>query len=153
MGCNPSKSNGADAGTAVDVLEIGLELSDSDSRVLAENPLEVSREVVRESVSTVGAKFSEVRPQLKLMLPVALVGRCILNEMIDIFFQWDPSNDESVEETDKDKKKHEADKKKKEEERASQASAGATGSPDKEDGAEDNLGQGSSDEDGPIAEM
>ena len=83
MGCNPSKSNGADAGTAVDVLEIGLELSDSDSRVLAENPLEVSREVVRESVSTVGAMFREVRPQLELMFPVALVGRCILNEMID----------------------------------------------------------------------
>ena len=83
MGCNPSKSNGADAGTAVDVLEIGLELSDSDSRVLAANPLEVSREVVRESVSTVGAMFRETRPQLELMFPVALVGRCILNEMID----------------------------------------------------------------------
>ena len=82
MGCNPSKSSGA--GTAVDVLEIGLELSDSDSRVLAENPLEVSKEVVQHTVRPrVGAMFLEVRPQLELMFPVALVGRCILNEMID----------------------------------------------------------------------
>ena len=64
--------------------ESGLELSDSDSRVLAENPLEVSRDVVQHTVhSTVGAMFREVRPQLELMFPVALVGRCIMNKMID----------------------------------------------------------------------
>ena len=34
-------------------------------------------------MATVGALFRGVRPQLKLTFPLALVGRCIMNKMID----------------------------------------------------------------------
>ena len=50
---------------------------------LAKTPLEVSKEASQDAVSTVGRMFRGVRPQLKLTFPLALVGRCILNEMID----------------------------------------------------------------------
>ena len=97
MGCLCSKSNGAtgttmthtgggggDAGAAVEeTIEIGLDLTDSDLEVLAKNPLEVSKEAAQDAVSTVGRMFRGVRPQLKLTFPLALVGRCIMNKMID----------------------------------------------------------------------
>merc|ERR1719487_3192951 len=77
-------SSGGGTGTAVETIEIDLQLSDSDvQRVLADNPLEVSKEVMQGTVSTVGTLFRGVRPQLKLTFPLALVGRCIMNKMID----------------------------------------------------------------------